>query len=189
MIRKFQRPLIMATVLSVVSSVMVDVPTALSATFRYKTSVTDTLFTEEPTSVNGVLYDGTFENFIFDPFAMRFRGFFGLFSLEEGILGGSISVRAVQTSPIDRTFIGEEGIAKIEYLAFPENVATVPGALIIPPNLGKFDFKFIPAPVARQPTVVTVDWTVTQVPEPNTVLALSFLGFSLFLTKKNHRTS
>ena len=53
-----------ATLLSTWSWGLVTPQDALGATFRYQTTVTDTRLSENPTSVNGVLYDGTFENFI-----------------------------------------------------------------------------------------------------------------------------
>ena len=169
---------------SILSLVLLHTPLALSATFRYNTSVTDTLFTENPTTVNGISYDGTFVNFIFNPFTMSFNRFFGFFAVEQGMLGESLSLRAVQTSPVDRTSLGESGIAQIEYFDQVQDVTTVPGALIIPPNLRQFDFKFIPATVANQPTVVTQGWTVSRVPESDFLLAFGFLATGLFLGQK-----
>lgn len=177
-----------ATLLSTWSWGMIAPQDALGATFRYQTTVTDTRLSENPTSVNGVLYDGTFENFIFDPFAMMFRRFSGLFAVETGTLGEAVSILAVQTTPTDRTSLGEAGIARIEYLAEPQDITSVPGSLVIPPGLSEFDFQFIPAPVAGQPTVVTQNWTVTQVRDPSTVIALSFLGSCLLLSQRKKTT-
>ena len=168
---------------SILSFVLFDAPLALSATFRYKTSITDTLFTENPTIVNGIHYDGTFENSIFNPFSQTFIQFFGFFAIEEGVLGESVSLKAVQNSPVDRTFLGESGITQIQYFNQLQNVATIPDALVIPPNLSQFDFKFVPATVANRPTVVTQGWTVSRVPESDLVIALGFLGIGLFARK------
>ena len=100
------------------------------------------------------------------------------------MLGKSVALEAVQTIPVDRTSLGESGIAKIEYLAQAQDVETVPEALIIPPNLSQFDFRFIPATVANQPTVVVQGWTVSQVPESDFILAFGILGTGLFLSQK-----
>lgn len=106
------------------------------------------------------------------------------FSITEGSLGEAVAVKAVQTSPEDRTALGEEGIAQIEYFAFLQDVASLPNAVTVPPGLSEFDFKFVPAPIAGAPTVVSKGWEVASVPEPGTAIALGFLGGSMLLTKK-----
>ena len=121
---------------------------------------------------------------MFDPIAMMFRQFSGLFSITDGSLGKAVAVATVQTSPIDRTSLGEEGIARIEYFADSQDVALVPGAVSFPPNLSEFDFKFIPASVAGSPTVLTQGWSVEKVNEPHVIAALGFLGAGFLMMNK-----
>jgi hypothetical protein len=160
---------------------------AFSATFRYKTAITDTLYTEGRTTIGGVTYDGTFKNSIFDPFAQIFRQFSGFFSVSQGSLGGAVTVRAVQSSPEDRTSLGEQGIALSQYLADAQDVASIPNAVIFPAGLTEFDFKFVPAPIAKSPTVLSKGWSVETVPEPSIVGVLGLLGSYMFVVKKKTR--
>ena len=159
---------------------------AFSATFRYRTAITDSLYTEGRTTIAGVTYDGTFSNSIFDPFARIFRQFSGFFSVTQGSLGTAVAVRAVQSSPEDRTSLGEEGIALIQYLADAQDVSSIPNAFIFPAGLTEFDFKFVPAPIANSPTVLSKGWSVETVPEPSIVAALGLLGSCTFLVKKKN---
>lgn len=171
---------------SILSLKIVEARPALSATFKYTTLSTETTFTENSISVNGTVYDGTFTNTVSSgPFQFKFSGFFSVVS---GTLGGAMSVRAVQESPIDRTMLGEEGIAQIGYLAQPQDVASVSGNIrVLPPNITQYDFIFVPAPVAAQqgePTDLRLGWSVAQVPEPSLTLALGLIGGGLFLKQR-----
>ena len=155
-----------------------------SATFKYTSRTTQTIYTEGKTTRDGVTYDGTFINFIFDPFAQMFRQFSGVFSITNGSLGEAVAVAAVQISPRDRLSLGEEGIARTEYLANLQDVALVPGAITFPPGLREFDFKFVPAPVAGVPTVLAQGWSVNKISEPGAIITLGLLGMGLLIRKK-----
>lgn len=157
---------------------------ASSATFRYRSGTTETTYTKDETTRDGITYDGTFVNSVFDPFAQIARQFFGLFSVTDGLLGEAVTVAAVQTRPIDRTSLGEEGIARTEYLANLQDVDLIPGAITFPPGLSKFDFKFVPAPIAGTPTILAQGWSVEKVSEPGVIVAISFLGFGLLLMRQ-----
>ena len=169
------------------SLISIHAYSASSATFRYKSETTETTYTEGETTVNGVTYDGTFVNSIFDPFAMMFRRFSGFFSVTDGSLGEAVAVAAVQTNPTNRLSLGEEGIARTEYLAEPQDVASIPGAITFPSSLSEFDFKFAPAPVAETPTVLARGWSVETVSEPGIIVALGFFGGSLLMMGKPQR--
>lgn len=177
------------TAVALVSALSLEVSVsrpALSATFNYTTISTKTSFTQNPTQVNGMPYDGTFTNTVsFGAFQFAFSGFFSVVS---GTLGKALSVKAVQKSPIDRTKLGEKGIAQIEYLSEPQDVASVVGNIrVFPPNLTQYDFIFVPAPVAAElgePTDLRLGWSVKQVSEPSITFALGLVGGLLLLTKQ-----
>lgn len=159
---------------------------ALCATFNYTTFSTETTFTQNPTLINDTPYDGSFTNTVsFGSFQLKFSGFFSVVS---GTLGKAISVRAVQKNPVDRTLLGEDGIAQIQYLAQPQDVASVPGNIrVFPPNLTEYDFIFIPAPVAArlgEPTDLRLGWRASKVPEPNLIAALGVISLGFFCLKK-----
>lgn len=172
------------SVLLALGLVLINGYSASSATFRYTSATTETIYTEGETTINGVTYDGTFINSIFDPFAMMFRQFSGLFSITDGSLGEAVAVAAVQTNPSDRTLLGEEGIARTEYLANLQDVALIPEVITLPEGLSEFDFKFIPAPVAGTPTVLARGWSVEKVSEPGAIVAIGFLGSGLLMMGK-----
>lgn len=174
-----------ASVLLGLSFVFISGNSASSATFKYRSGTTETTYTKGEITRNGVTYDGTFINSIFDPFAMMFRQFSGVFSITNGSLGEAVAVAAVQISPIDRTLLAEEGIARTEYFANLQDVASIPGAITFPPGLREFDFKFVPAPIAGAPTVLAQGWSVSKVSEPGAIFALAFLGSSLFKIGKH----
>lgn len=155
------------------------------ATFRYISGTTETTYTEGKTTVNGTTYDGTFTNAVFDPFAMIFRQFSGLFSVTDGSLGEAVAVAAVQTNPSDRILLGEEGIARTEYFTELQNVALIPEAITFPPSLREFDFKFAPAPVANAPTVLARGWSVEKVNEPGILVAMGFFYVGLMIIRKH----
>ena len=185
-IRKGLSPFLstVASVLFGLSFVCVTEHSASSATFKYTSGTTETIYIEGETTREGITYDGTFINSIFDPFAQMFRQFSGVFSIINGSLGEAVTVAAVQISPIDRLSLGEEGIARTEYLADLQDVALIPGAITFPPGLREFDFKFVPAPVAGVPTVLARGWSVNRVNEPGAIVTLGFLGGGLLMIRK-----
>ncbi|MEL7039666.1 MAG: hypothetical protein AAFO04_29255 [Cyanobacteria bacterium J06592_8] len=173
-----------ATTLSALIGIFLAPNPAQSATFIYQTATIESVYTERPTTINNITYDGIFQNSVFDPFAMRFREFSGFFVVTEGSLGGAMAVQAVQNSPVDRTTLGGSGIAEIEYFSFLQDATSVPDAVSIPPGLSEFNFQFVPASVAGTPTVISQGWFVTSVPEPITLVALGLIPGSLLFSKK-----
>lgn len=76
--------------------------------------------------------------------------------------------------------------ALAEYLADAQDVSSIPNAFIFPASLTEFNFKFVPAPIANSPTVLSKGWSVETVPEPSIVAALGLLGSCTFLVKKKN---
>lgn len=164
--------------------ILINGYSASSATFRYTFGTTETIYTEGETTVNGVTYDGTFVNSIFDFFSMMPRQFSGLFSVTDGSLGEAVAVAAVQTNPTNRLLFGEEGIARTEYFANLQDATSIPGAVTFPPGLSEFDLKFVPAPVANTPTVLAQGWSAERVNEPGVIVAICFLAGGLLIKRK-----
>lgn len=169
-----------ATVAATLGGVVMTMPPAIAASFRYTTLTTNTLYTEDPTVVAGIAYDGTFINTIFNPFLGAEQIFAGFYQIQTGQLGEALSLRAVQQNPTDRTGLGDAGITRIEYFDSLQPVVDVPGAFVVPPGLTDFDFQFVPASVAGAPVVLSQGWSAVQVPEPNLTLPiLCFVGLGL----------
>ena len=168
---------LVTTTSAAICLVLAATPAAIAASFRYTTLTTNAIYTEGETAIAGSSYDGTFANTTFNPFSGLSQTFSGFYQVQDGKLGEAVSLIAVQKRPTDRTGLGADGTARIEYLATPQLVATVPGAFTVPPGLTEFDFKFSPAAVANAPVFLSNGWTVESVPEPNTsLLWLGLLG-------------
>ena len=156
-----------------------------AATFRYTAGRTETLYKEDKTILNGVEYDGSFINSVFNPDTNERFEASGFFSIISGFLGKAMALEAVQKSPVDQTALADLWTAQVEYLATAETVATVPGAVLTrPPGLTEFDFKFVPPKVTGRPTVLYKGWSSEKVPEPSAVLSLGVFSSLLLLKKK-----
>ena len=155
-----------------------------AATFRYTIAQSETLYKEDKTILNGVEYDGSFINSVFDPVTNVTNDMFGFFSIISGSLGKAMAVEAVQKSPVDRTTLGDLWTVQAEYLATPEAVTKVPGAVTQPPGLTEFDFKFVPSKASGEPTVLSKGWSAEKVPEPSAILSLGVFSGLLLLKKK-----
>ena len=70
-----------------------------AATFRYTIAQSETLYKEDKTILNGVEYDGSFINSVFDPVTNVTNDMFGFFSIISGSLGKAMAVEAVQKKP------------------------------------------------------------------------------------------
>lgn len=175
---------LMATIGTTLGVALVTMSPAVAATFRYTTLTTQTVYSEGSTVVAGTSYDGTFVNTIFNPFFGLTQTFSGFYRIQTGMLGEAVSLSAVQQSPTDRTGIGDIGITRIEYLATPQPVDTVPGAFTVPPGLTDFDFQFVPAAVAGAPVVLSQGWSAESVPESSSpLLWVGLLGLGLGLKR------
>ncbi|MGB3296553.1 MAG: hypothetical protein WBB01_26505 [Phormidesmis sp.] len=174
------------TIGAAVCLVLTAASSSIAASFRYTTLTNQTTYTEGATAIAGSPYEGTFTNTIFNPFSGLAQTFSGFYQVQSGKLGEAVSLIAVQKRPTDRTGLGDDGTTRIEYLATPQSVATVPGAFTVPPGLAEFDFKFSPAVVASAPVVLSNGWVAESVPEPSTaftLLGLLGLGLGTRLTR------
>ena len=156
-----------------------------AATFRYTTQRSDTLYKKDKTILNGVEYDGSFINSVFNPDTNERFEASGFFSIISGSLGEAMALEAVQKSPVDQTALADLWTTQVEYLASPEAVTTVPGAVVTrPPGLTEFDFKFVPPKVTGRPTFLYKGWSSEKVPEPSALLSLGVFSGLLLLKKK-----